>query len=231
MFHVDVMDVYCERVGAGLLAEPLNAITNLSFILAAWAAWSLARRTGTLSPPVRTLILIGASVGVGSVLWHTLPNSLTFYLDVVPIIVFIVGYVWLYSRRVAGLTARSAVAAVAAFLVLTALAFPFSSVLHGALVYTPGLLVTAALGLHEARTGAAGHPTLLLAGGAYIAALFFRTLDNEVCGSVPIGTHFVWHTLVGLVTYLAMRSLILSLVSRAASSPERPPVSSGSRRR
>jgi hypothetical protein len=45
--------------------------------------------------------------------------------------------------------------------------------------------------------------------GVYLAALFFRTIDNEVCPVLPIGTHFVWHLLIGLVTYLAMRSLIL----------------------
>jgi hypothetical protein len=29
------MDVYCERTGPGLLAEPLNAVTNASFLIAA----------------------------------------------------------------------------------------------------------------------------------------------------------------------------------------------------
>ena len=29
------MDAYCERTGPGLLAEPLNAITNASFLIAA----------------------------------------------------------------------------------------------------------------------------------------------------------------------------------------------------
>jgi hypothetical protein len=46
------MDAYCERVGMGLLAEPLNAVSNVSFLLAAWAAWVLARRTGALSAEV-----------------------------------------------------------------------------------------------------------------------------------------------------------------------------------
>ena len=38
------MDAYCERVGPGLLAEPLNAVSNASFLLAALAAWVLAAR-------------------------------------------------------------------------------------------------------------------------------------------------------------------------------------------
>jgi hypothetical protein len=69
------MDVYCERVGPGLLAEPLNAISNVSFLLAAWAAWVLARRVGALSPGVQVLVALGVSVGVGSILWHTFATS------------------------------------------------------------------------------------------------------------------------------------------------------------
>ena len=29
-----MMDAYCERIGMGLLAEPLNAVSNISFLLA-----------------------------------------------------------------------------------------------------------------------------------------------------------------------------------------------------
>ena len=40
------MDAYCERVGMGLFAELLNAVSNISFLLAAWAALVLAKRVG-----------------------------------------------------------------------------------------------------------------------------------------------------------------------------------------
>lgn len=218
---MDVLDAYCERVGPGLLAEPLNAITNVSFLLAAWAAWVLARRTGTLSAGVQVLVAIGASVGIGSILWHTLANSWALILDIVPIIVFIMCFIWLHARSVIEVPVRSAVALVAAFLLMTAFVFPYSAVLHGALVYTPGLLVVLALGLYDARKGTAARYTLLLAAGVYVGALFFRTIDNEVCSVVPLGTHFIWHSLIGLATYLAMRSLILNLASKVASPAHR----------
>jgi hypothetical protein len=204
------MDAYCERVGMGLFAEPLNAVSNVSFLLAAWAAWALAGRVGALSAGVRVLIAIGASVGVGSILWHTYPTMLTLVLDIVPILVFIVWFIWLYTRNVVGMRPPFAVASVAAFLVATLLAIPFSGVLHGALVYTPGLVVTLVLGVFHAREQGVERFTLLAASGVYLAALFFRTIDNEVCPVLPIGTHFLWHLLIGLVTYLAMRPLILS---------------------
>ena len=98
----EVWDEYCERVGPGLLAEPLNAISNFSFIVAAWAAWRLADRTGTLSTGVKVLIGLAGSVGIGSMLWHTFANTLGLYLDVVPIAIFIMLFIWLYTRNVMG---------------------------------------------------------------------------------------------------------------------------------
>ena len=204
------MDVYCERVGPGLLAEPLNAVSNISFLLAAWAAWVLAKRTGTLSAGVRALIAIAASVGIGSILWHTYPTSLTLVLDIVPILIFLIWYIWLYTRNVIGMRPLFAVASVAAFLLGTFLVIPYSGVLHGAPVYAPGLVVALVLGVFHATERMVARFTLLAAAGVYMAALFFRTIDNEVCPVLPIGTHFLWHLLIGLVTYLAMRSLMLS---------------------
>ena len=204
-----MMDAYCERVGMGLFAEPLNAVSNVSFLLAAWAAWVLARRVGALSAGVRALIAMWASVGVGSILWHTYPTMLTLLLDIVPILIFIVWFVWLYTRNVLGMRPPFAVAAVGAFLAATFLAFPLAGVLHGAPVYTPGLVVTLVLGVFHARERGVARFALLAAAGVYLAALFLRTIDNEVCPVLPIGTHFLWHVLIGLVTYLAMRSLIL----------------------
>ena len=204
------MDAYCERVGMGVFAEPLNAVSNISFLLAAWAAWVLASRTGALSSGVRVLIALGAAVGIGSILWHTYPNMLTLILDIVPILIFICWFIWLYTRNVIRMRSVLAGVSVAAFLVATFLVFPLSGVLHGALVYSPGLIVTLVLGLFHAREQTVARFTLLAAAGVYLAALFFRTIDNEVCPVLPIGTHFLWHLLIGLVTYLAMRSLILS---------------------
>jgi hypothetical protein len=210
MWREGMMDAYCERVGPGLLAEPLNAVSNMSFLLAAWAAWVLATRTGAFSAGDRVLIALAASVGIGSILWHTYPTSLTLILDIVPILFFIIWYIWLYTRNVIGMRSLFAVASGAAFLIATFLVIPYSHVLHGALVYTPGLIVVLVLGVFHARERRAARFTLLTAAGIYLAALFFRTIDNEVCSVLTIGTHFLWHLLIGLVTYLAMRCLILS---------------------
>lgn len=35
------VDIYCERLGPSFWAEPFNAVTNASFLIAAWFAWRL----------------------------------------------------------------------------------------------------------------------------------------------------------------------------------------------
>ncbi len=159
------------------------------------------------------LVELAASVAVGSILWHTFATSWALILDTVPILLFIVWYIWLYLRDVLGTRPPFAIASVMVFLVATFIALRYSHVLHGAPVYTPGLLVVLVLGVGHARERHAERFTLLVAAGVYAAALFFRTIDQEVCSVFPIGTHFLWHSLIGLVTYLAMRCLILSLAS------------------
>ncbi len=204
------MDAYCERTAPGLLNEPLNAITNASFLIAAWAAYYLVTRLGRPSTGVQLLIWLAASVGIGSLLFHTVPNGWTLLLDIVPILLFLVWFFWLYLRTVAQMPTPVVLAAVAAFVVASASAQAFGSALHGALYYTPALLFMLALGVFHARNRTSGRYLLLAASGVYALALFFRTIDLEVCPSFPIGTHFLWHSLNGLAAYLAMRCLVVS---------------------
>jgi Ceramidase len=208
------MDAYCERTAPGLLAEPLNAITNASFLIAAWAAWLLAQRSGGAPADIQVLLWLAVATGIGSGLWHTYATAWALILDIVPILLFLVWFFWLYLRDIAGMPAPLRAAAIAVFLLATVLAQRFAGVLHGALYYTPALIFVLALGVSHARRREAARHTLLEAAGALGLALVFRTLDQEVCPSFPIGTHFLWHSLVGLAAYLAMRCLILSRAAR-----------------
>ena len=83
------VDHYCERTSSAFDAEPINALTNAAFLIAAWSAWRLQ-----LSYPLgngRGLIngLIGtmALVGLGSFLFHTVATRWAEWADVLPIAV------------------------------------------------------------------------------------------------------------------------------------------------
>ena len=218
---VQQFDEYCERVGFALLAEPINAISNLAFLVSAWAAWRLAKRTGMLQTSVKVLIGLAGSTAIGSMLWHTFANTWSLYLDVIPIGGFMIGFLWLYVRNVMGKGVGFASLCMGAFFLSAVLVQPIGDDIHGAPSYLPGLLVLLGLGLYHAMRNKPSRFTLLAGAGTYFTALFFRTIDNELCHYMTIGTHWIWHSLIALVTYLAMRGLILSL---AAEVGEHPPV-------
>jgi hypothetical protein len=209
---------YCERTGDGLFDEPVNAVTNAVFFVAAWGAWSLAKNRKVLSAELWVMIGLSVAVGVGSTLWHTFPKDWVWPLDVVPILLFQLCFIWVYGRRQVGL-GPAVVALVLLMYVGVALLGRQYTVWNSVLIYAPALLLSLAVGLYHWRVGKQ-EPFVLLAGAGFFGfALFFRTIDNWVCPSWPLGTHFLWHLFNGLVVYLAMRSLIVNTPSPSGLGP------------
>ena len=67
-----MIDLYCERQGPALWAEPVNALTNFAFLAAGWATWRLMRRRAVRLASVGILPALMLAVAVGSGLFHTL---------------------------------------------------------------------------------------------------------------------------------------------------------------
>src|SRR5262245_60794366 len=92
------IDAYCERLGPGLAAEPLNAVSNASFfIAAAWAAWAAQKRAS--ERVIWLLIALVFIIGLGSLAFHTFANQWSALADVLPITLFIYGYLAFALRR------------------------------------------------------------------------------------------------------------------------------------
>ena len=81
---------YCERAGTGIFAEPLNAVSNLAFLITAVLAAGLIRRQGGMSRLTRALPWSIAEVALASALYHTLRGPLTFALDALSLLLFVV---------------------------------------------------------------------------------------------------------------------------------------------
>ena len=190
------VDGYCERVGQGFWAEPVNALTNAAFIVAAAVMWGRVQGLG------RAMCAVLFAIGVGSFLFHTHANRLTGLMDVIPIGVFILLYLFAASRDMLGMKGWQAGLATAAFVPYAAVMTP----LFGALpffqvsaMYWPVpvlILVYAALVARHAPATARG---LAVGAGILVVSLVFRSLDQTVCGAFPLGTHFLWHLLNGVM--------------------------------
>lgn len=202
------IDLYCERLDPSFWAEPVNALTNGAFLIAAWAAFSLWRRQGQGDTAVLALILVAVAVGLGSFAFHTWATRGAMLLDVGPIGVFIYGYFLLALRRFLALAWPIALGLLAGFIMLSnglASLVP-RSVLNGASGYLPALAALVVIGfmLRQRPAGTA----MLGAAGLFTAALILRIVDLDVCGAVPVGTHFLWHVLNAVVLYTVLRGAI-----------------------
>lgn len=185
------VDGYCERLGSAYWAEPVNAVTNLAFVMAATVMW---RRTMGLG---RAMCGVMAAIGVGSFLFHTHANRLTGILDVAPTLGFILLYVFAASRDMLGLRGWQAGLCLLAFLPYAAATVPLWGMVPGlgsSAAYAPvPVLILFYAGLMRRQPATAAG--LAIGAAVLIVSLVFRTLDVPLCSLWPAGTHFLWHLL------------------------------------
>lgn len=191
------IDGYCERTDPSYWAEPINAITNLSFIIAAIVMWP--RSAGV--PMARMLCVILFAIGLGSYLFHTHATAWAAMADVVPIGLFILIYLFAINRDVVPMRTSRAILA-------TLLFFPFAAIIVPILNQIPFLRISNFYWTVPILLMIYGvflrHKVELVRGfwvGAAIltVSISFRSLDMRLCGALPLGTHFIWHVLNGVM--------------------------------
>lgn len=188
------IDGYCERTDPSYWSEPINAITNLAFLVVAIYMW---RRSEGFYP-ARFLSAVLFAIGIGSYLFHTHATPWAAALDVLPIAVFSLSYIFLANRDYWQLPVWVAtLGAVAyfpyAFLVGSiAASLPFFEI---SAQYWPLAILIAAYGIALwARAPETGRG-LLIGSGLLVLSLISRSVDEILCISLPFGTHFIWHIL------------------------------------
>lgn len=188
------VDGYCERLGPGLWAEPLNLVTNAAFLVAAAVMWHRCRGM----PAGQGLALTLGLIGIGSGLFHSFANRLTGLMDVLPILAFILAYLFLAARDFLGLRPWLAGVVTAAFLPYAAATVPLWALVPGlgsSAGYMPVPVLILAFAALLARRAPATARGMALGALLLLVSLTFRTLDQPLCGIWPIGTHLAWHVL------------------------------------
>lgn len=222
------IDIYCERLGPGLWAEPLNAVTNIAFIVAAALLVRVLRGEDPAvrrDPAVIALVVLVFLIGIGSGLFHTFAVRWAGLADVIPIVLFILLYLFLALWRLVGLPAWGAFLGMIAVLgLLMGLPRLFG---FGFGAYGVALAAMFLVGgfLAFVRGHPAGSPILVTA-GVFALSLSLRTADLPLCELLPMGTHFLWHILNAVVLYRLTRTM-MTYGSRRASSVPRQPAKAG----
>ncbi len=209
-----MIDHYCERIDAGILAEPINAFTNISFLIAFFCLLPLSKARFQYLAAGERIILIALlglllAIGFGSTAFHTLANRWSLMADVIPITLFQLVFLGGYLRYVARVSLVFVAIALIGFLLAGAVLGRLSLGINGSESYLAPLLFITAMGIYHKLTAQNGSWALLLTTGVFVCSLGFRTIDNAICSVWPVGTHFLWHLINGVVLFLCTRVFLM----------------------
>ena len=202
------VDIYCERLDPSFWAEPINAISNLSFIVAGFFLWRLRSPRSAL---MATLMIL---IGLGSFSFHTYANRLTGLLDVLAIALYLVAFAFLIPKQWSRSSKLIQLGSVLLLIVSIVLAQLLMSYLKPAIPgLPPGMYLGAwlALLIYAFVTQYSNTPAarfLWMAVIVFPFSLLSRQLDMPLCDSIG-GSHWLWHLLNGLTLYLSSYGLCL----------------------
>ncbi|GHB21624.1 membrane protein [Pseudovibrio japonicus] len=215
------LNQYCERTSAAFWSEPLNAVSNIAFIIAALIAlqiWKNARSNAKNTDSTQTisqdnaallLILLVVIIGIGSFLFHTFATYWALLADSIPIAAFMLAYFYLATRRYLGANILiSLIVTVIFYAALEYLPPLFQGLMGSTAGYFPALL---AILLFAALTRWKHKPTsnaLFLGGLVFAVSMIFRMLDQPLCPILPTGTHYLWHILNAALLLILIRAFI-----------------------
>lgn len=205
------IDMYCERTDPSLWSEPLNAVTNLAFLVAAALLWRQAGRDA--GRDIRVLTLLIAAVGLGSIAFHTIATRWAALLDIGFIAVFVLAFHQRFQVHALGRSNGAASLGVGVFVVLAGLfvlatkQLPSLSQNDSESYLAPFLLLLVCAQQAAPRWPVAAR-WLKRAAGLFMVSLTCRAIDQPLCDAWPAGTHLGWHLINAAMLYCCMRGLL-----------------------
>jgi hypothetical protein len=210
----ETIDGYCERIDASFWSEPLNAVTNVVFLMA--AIWVLRRKE--LNNKARALAFLLGMIGIASFLFHSVATAWAGALDVLFILLFSLLYIFVATEDFLGLPRRSA-------LVVTLGYFPFSvvvewltlplSFLGSTRIYIPILVLITLYSLILYKKFQYLSRGLAMCALLLTISMFARSLDLPLCETIPTGTHFLWHVINAILLAWMIEVYRRHIISRS----------------
>jgi hypothetical protein len=203
------IDNYCERLDESFWAEPLNALSNVSFLAAASLLFLHWRRSGQGLAGL-VLVVNVMVIGIGSFLFHTFANRWSSLADVLPITVFINLYLALAVKSYLQFRWWSATLLTLAFLLASPLVGEVLRPLVGSSAfYVPALIAIFAVAAAARHKSANLSNSLIAAGVIFCVSIYYRAVDLPICDLHTQGTHARWHLLNGVVLFVLVRTYLV----------------------
>lgn len=213
------IDIYCERVDSSFLSEPLNAITSLGYIVVFLLLFKNYKEEDIKSSSFMLLLSLLFFIAVGSFLLHTFANIysamansfifILFTLSYIAIVLRIVFYEsWLkISLILLGLFMFSYFGFLEDYLDNPKELFINSSIQYAPILF---LMIVFTVALYLKRATLCKYAFYAL--GLFFLSLIFRNSDMNLCDSISIGTHFMWHMANAMMLYYLLYIVLRALV-------------------
>ena len=190
------MDFYCERTNQQIFNEPINAISNIFFIIVSLSLIKILKKNKSNNIYFIQPVLI-FFIGIGSFLFHLMPNLITLYSDIIPIFLFSLSFIFLFNRDVINVSHLHNAFLFFLFFILFLFITPKLNyeILNGSEFYLANycFLTLYTIWLYVKKSD---FFQLLFLGFIFFnLSIFLRTIDNHICDHISIGTHFLWHFL------------------------------------
>ena len=193
---------YCERTNFDVFGEPLNFITNFSFILVSVILFL------DKSVENKLFSIIIFFIGIGSLLFHSFVNKFTAFLDVLFIAMFIFYYLLsLYDKL--NITKVLTFILPVIFLIICYL---FGNLFYKSFIGTSAfylpivihlLILYFYLFIH--KNIFKNYKFLLRITLIFALSIFLRSIDLHVCNILYTGTHFLWHMLNAIFLFYLVK--------------------------
>ena len=141
------------------------------------------------------------ATGLGSFLFHTHATLWASVADVVPIGIFILTYLFVVNRDMVPMGGWLAALATALFIPFAAVLVPVLNQIPFIAIsnfyWTVPILLALYAVLLRRKPGIA--QGFLIGAALLCLSITIRSLDEILCDVIPVGTHFVWHLLNGVM--------------------------------
>jgi len=84
----------------------------------------------------------------------------------------------------------------------------FPNALNDSIGYLSSMIALIMIAVHLHLKARPSSQHFMLAAIIGVCSLFCRAIDREVCDMLPIGTHFLWHTLNATLLYILLKQVI-----------------------
>jgi len=191
---------------ASFWSEPINAVTNAAFFVAALFVWRLRSQHSSI------FAVLIALIGLGSFAFHTWANRLTAVMDVAAIGLYLIAFAYCIPHQ---WNKRSKLISIGSILFLFASIAISSFIVSGmkaSFAWLPsGLYLGAWLALlvyagATQKVNPIAGRWLWIAVAIFPESLLFRQLDVVWCDTAG-GTHWLWHLLNAVVLWASAKGL------------------------